>query len=111
MYPDFSEAGIDVSASAGPSGGTRDHPQPVRPASERAAPRAAPGEPERVAAGQHVPQPGEHAEPLPAAPELDVELRERAQLAAACSVAHLPGLHREDGRVPDRRPGSCSSRA
>ena len=55
-------------------------------------------EPEGVAAGQHVPQAGEEAKPLAAAPELDVQLRERAQLPAAGTVADLPRLDREDCR-------------
>src|SRR5215204_1080891 len=70
-----------------------DHTKPVRPLCERPAARAAAGQPEGVAPGQHVAESSDEPEPLAAAPQLDVEERDRTQLAAAGEIPDLSGLN------------------
>ena len=84
--------------SAGRPGGRATTRRRYGPRASRPPRGPAPGEPERVAAGQHVSQPGEQAEPLPPRQSSTSRLRERAELAAAGAVAHLPGLNGEHGR-------------
>ena len=90
------------SLRTGPSRRVVDHAQAVG-AARAGRPRPAPSQPERVAAGQHVAQPGEQAEPLAASPELDIELRERAQLGGEPARSRTwPSLDGEHGRARGR---------
>ena len=69
--------------SAGLARRDRDQPHAVAAGVEQGAVRVAAGEADRDAAGQQVAQAREQAEPLAAAPELDVEPRDRVHLGAA----------------------------
>src|SRR4051794_9276609 len=89
----------------------RDETDAVAAGVEAVAVRVAAGEADRDAAGQQVAQSREQAEPLAAAPELDVQPGDRAHLRADRRRGNAAGLQREHGRrggggpEPGRRDG------
>src|SRR3954471_21919959 len=82
----------------------RDEADAVAPRVEAVAVRVAPGEGDRAAAGQQVAQPREQAEPLAAAPQLDVQARDRVHLGADRGRGEAAGLQREHGGGRIGRP-------